>query len=50
MAKDNTFSTKRIEEVARTADVIKRVNNVTNSALGQAKDRLGTISTGKDRL
>lgn len=42
MDKLKGFSKKRIEEVARTADVVARAKAVNNPALKQGTDRLGT--------
>lgn len=48
--KDRGFSPKRIEEGARTADVVNRARGVANSALGQSADRLGTPGLNKQVL
>ena len=44
------FSSKRLAENAKHQDVIDRARTVSNSAIGQATDRLGTPGIGKDRL
>jgi len=43
--KDKTkgFTPARIEDHARTADVVRRAKESTNAAIGQSHDRLGTI-------
>lgn len=45
------FSRSRIEDHARTADVIERAKRVTNPAADAARDRLGLPAvSGKDIL
>lgn len=48
--KTKGFTSKRIAEHARTADVVDRAKAATNSAVRQAADRLGTPGLGKGML
>lgn len=48
--KTKGFTAKRIEERARTQHVVDRARSVTNAALGQGTDRLGTPGITRDRL
>lgn len=48
--KTKGFTPKRHEEKARTQHVVDRARSVTNAAIGQASDRLGTPGLGKTVL
>ncbi len=48
--KNGGFSAKRIEEAARTRDVISRAGRAGNPSLAQSADRLGTPGAGKTTL
>jgi hypothetical protein len=41
---------KRIADSAKAHDAVQRAREATNSAIGQAKDRLGTPGFGGQRL
>lgn len=48
--KTKGFSAKRHEDKARTEHIVDRARAATNSAIGQASDRLGTPGLGKSIL
>jgi len=48
--KTKGFSPKRVDEAARTGNVLARAREATNAAIGQGGDRLGTPGLGGDKL